>query len=232
MAVLLATWFLIFMFYSVAGWAMEVIVTLLQNRRLINRGFLVGPICPIYGCGALLILFLLQDTHDVLAAFCVAMVGGATLEYIVSVIMEKLFRVRWWDYSKHAFNLNGRICLRSTLAFGFLGVLINFLVTPALLSLLYEIPGILRIISASILLLALLIDIATSLWLVLGVRVTVGVVQSDATEEITERVREILMNKSRLNRRLIKAFPSQTAENQRKKQSNNAPNDKRTKSSS
>lgn len=219
MLVYLATWFLIFMFYAVMGWVMEVIVTIFQRRHFVNRGFLVGPICPIYGVGALLITFLLGETTNVLATFCVSMVGGAALEYIVSVGMEKLFRVRWWDYSSHTFNLNGRICMRSTLAFGFFGIAINFLITPALLSLLRQIPDPLLILSAAIMLAALLIDVATSLWLVLGVRVTVGTLERDATEEITERVREILMSKSKLNRRLIKAFPSQSASKDRQKDS-------------
>lgn len=219
MLVHLATWFLIFMFYAVMGWVMEVIVTIFQRRRFVNRGFLVGPICPIYGVGALLITFLLGDTTNVFATFCVSMVGGAALEYVVSVGMEKLFRVRWWDYSSHTFNLNGRICMRSTLAFGFFGIAINFLTTPALLSLLRQIPDPLLILSAAIMLAALLIDVATSLWLVLGVRITVGTLERDATEEITERVREILMSKSKLNRRLIKAFPSQSASKDRRKDS-------------
>lgn len=171
MLVHLATWFLIFMFYAVMGWVMEVIVTIFQRR------------------------------------------------HFVSVGMEKLFRVRWWDYSSHTFNLNGRICMRSTLAFGFFGIAINFLITPALLSLLRQIPDPLLTLSAAIMLAALLIDVATSLWLVLGVRVTVGTLERDATEEITERVREILMSKSKLNRRLIKAFPSQSASKDRPKKS-------------
>ncbi len=206
----LAIIFLIFMTYAFGGWAMEVIISLLQRRKLVNRGFLVGPICPIYGVGALLLSLVVSSDESPLVIFCVAVVGSAVLEYSVSYIMEKLFRVRWWDYTDQPFNLNGRICAESVLAFGVIGVLILKIINPALLALYSSMPQFLMLLLAAVLAAWLIFDVALSLWLMLGIRVTVGTVQRDATDEIAARVHEVLTDKGKLNRRLVKAFPNQT----------------------
>lgn len=205
-----ATWFAIFIFYSFAGWLIEVLISFIQKRKIINRGFLVGPICPIYGTGALLLPFIVSSVETPLVIFCVAVVGSAILEYVVSYLMEKIFRVRWWDYADQPFNLNGRICISAALSFGVIGVLMLKVITPALLGMIGSLPVAVLYIVAGLLAAWLVFDILLSLWLIFGVRVTVGTVQRDATDEISERVQEILMNKGKLNRRLVKAFPNQT----------------------
>lgn len=202
-------WFLVFMFYSFAGWLMEVIISFFQKRKIINRGFLVGPICPIYGTGALLLSFIVSSVETPLVIFCVAVVGSAILEYVVSYLMEKIFRVRWWDYTDQPFNLNGRICISAALSFGIIGVLMLKIITPSLLGMISSLPVVIIYIIAGLLVAWLVFDVLLSLWLILGVRVTVGTVQRDATDEISERVQEILMDKGKLNRRLVKAFPNQ-----------------------
>lgn len=206
----IAVWFLVFMFYAFAGWLLEVAMSLLQRRKFVNRGFLIGPICPIYGVGALALSLLVDPGESPLVIFCVAVVGSAILEYTVSYFMEKIFRVRWWDYTERLFNLNGRICFESIFGFGIIGVLILKLLTPALLRIFSGLSAITLLCLSVTLALWLICDIALSLWLVLGVRVTVSTVQRDATEEIAERVHEILMGKGKLNRRLVKAFPKQS----------------------
>lgn len=205
----IATWFLIFIIYSFAGWCMEVLISLVLRKKLINRGFLVGPICPIYGVGALLLSAVLDANEPPLVIFCVAFVGSAVLEYLASFVMERLFRVRWWDYTERPFNLNGRICLESILSFGVIGVLMLKLITPALIGLFQSLPPTILILSASIVFVTVLCDIALSLWLILNVRITVGTVERDTTDEISHRVQEILMDKGKRNRRLVKAFPNQ-----------------------
>lgn len=205
----IAIWFLISMIYAFAGWLFEVTLGIIQRRKLVNRGFLVGPICPIYGIGAVIISFLLRDTENAIAIFCVGVVGGGLLEYISSYIMEKLFRVRWWDYSLRFCNLNGRICLTSVVFFGCLGLLVVKVTTPLLYNLLAAAYSPIVLAFAAGAFACLVADIALSLWLINDVRVTVGTVQRDATEEISERVREVLMEKGKLNRRLVKAFPDQ-----------------------
>lgn len=229
-------WFLIFMIYSCIGWAMEVVISMIQRKKIINRGFLIGPICPIYGVGGLAISMLLSPDYSPLVIFCVSVVGSATIEYVVSFFMEQFFRVRWWDYSDKPFNLNGRICLEAAFGFGVLGILIVKFATPFLLGLLHSLPTFALFLISAILLTILICDIALSLWLIVDVRVTVGTVQRDATDEISERVREILMGKGKLNRRLVGAFPNQSPSKKtpRKKTARNVtknlPNKKKTKS--
>lgn len=206
----LATWFLIFIFYSVAGWIIEVLLNLANQRKLINRGFLIGPLCPIYGVGSLLLSLLCSRSDGVLEIICVSMVGGALLEYLTSWWMEVAFHVRWWDYTKEPFNLNGRICVGSVICFGIAGVLILKVANPFLLSLIGLLSPLACEIIAAILLVLVLTDIGISLYLILAYKVTVDTAKRDATEEISERIREILGDKSRLKQRHYKAFPTQT----------------------
>ena len=134
-------YFLLFMVYSIAGWLMEVICKLIQYKRFINRGFLIGPYCPIYGYGALLITFLLKKyTEDPIALFVMSILICGILEYITSYLMEKLFKARWWDYSNRKFNLNGRICLGTIIPFGILGMLIMYVFNPLILEGVEKLP--------------------------------------------------------------------------------------------
>ncbi len=208
----LATWFLVFLTYSVVGWLMEMVaVTIIDRKKPTNRGFLIGPICPIYGFGAIFMTLLLRGVDNLVEIFLVAMLGSALLEYFTSFVMEKMFRVRWWDYSKKPFNIHGRICLENLFYFGVLGIMVVKLGNPVLFGFFGGLSISLRLGIAGAALVIMLADILTSLWLINVCRVTVGTVQIDATEEITERVREILMGKGKLNRRLVKAFPTMEA---------------------
>lgn len=202
-----ATWFIIFIVYSMFGWAFEVLVGIVMNRKVSNRGFLIGPLCPIYGVGAVLVSLLLSDTENVFVIFAVATIGSAILEYATSYIMEKLFRVRWWDYRDMPFNLNGRICLHAALVFGVIGILIVRIINPSLFILIGNIEPPVRLVLAASLFLLFLVDLIVSLWLILGFRVTVGTAERDATDEISARVHEIIAGKGPLSQRLAKAFP-------------------------
>lgn len=205
----LTTYFLLFMIYSFLGWVIEVINGMILRRKISNRGFLIGPICPIYGVGALLLTSILQrPDNNLLAVFCIGIVGGVTLEYLTSVCMEKMFHVRWWDYSYMPFNLNGRICLQVAIMFGVAALLINEITNPFFINIIQEIAYPIRIGIAITLLVILLIDISMSFILIRNFKITVGTVSKDATDEISERVHNILMEKGKLSRRLVKAFPS------------------------
>ena len=111
--------FLYFLIYSFLGWVWEGIVSLKERHKIVNRGFLNGPYCPIYGVGALAFVFLDQYFGNNL--FFMFLVGGliaCVIEYITSWAMELIFHARWWDYSNKRFNINGRVYLRGFLAFG------------------------------------------------------------------------------------------------------------------
>ena len=99
-------YFLLFLIYSIAGWLIETIGEIFKSGKLVNRGFLIGPYCPIYGYGVILITFLLSKyKDDVFLTFVLAMVICGILEYLTSYLMEKIFHARWWDYKRMRFNI-------------------------------------------------------------------------------------------------------------------------------
>lgn len=122
--------FIWFFIYSVVGWIWEVIICSIANKRFVNRGFLNGPYCPIYGAGAILVISLLGGIENPVLLFVAGAVVTCTLEYITSWAMEKLFHARWWDYSDKFLNINGRVCLLGASAFGAMSVIVVKLVHP------------------------------------------------------------------------------------------------------
>ncbi|MGN1327736.1 MAG: hypothetical protein ACI4VQ_06670 [Clostridia bacterium] len=204
-------YFLLFIIYSIAGWCLEVTCKLIQDKKFVNRGFLIGPYCPIYGCGALLITFLLKKyVDDPFTLFIMAIVLCGTLEYLTSYFMEKIFKARWWDYSKRKFNLNGRICLGTIIPFGILGLLITYVTNPFLLNKLRVLSELWLNILFWTVLSIYIIDNIVSQVVVRYIRKVEKdtYVETDNTEEITRRVKELLTSKSPLHRRLVNAYPS------------------------
>lgn len=207
----LAMYFLFFIIYSFCGWIIETILCSFEERRLVNRGFLIGPICPIYGCGAIIISALLtRYQDDWIVVFCLATILAGGLEYFTSWIMEKMFHARWWDYSKNKFNINGRICLETMVPFGLLGIAIIYILNPFFYNILIKIPQNITNILTIVLIIVLLIDFILSLHVVSKVTQAIKTVSNndkkDNTNEITERVKELLKNTWR-GKRLVDAFP-------------------------
>ncbi len=115
--------FVLFVFYSFVGWLSEVVYCSILERRFVNRGFLFGPLCPVYGFGALLVIYLLEPfAGNVPLLFAMAVLVTSALEYATGLFLETAFGTRWWDYSSYRFNLHGRICLLNSLLFGAMGV--------------------------------------------------------------------------------------------------------------
>ena len=199
---------LLFFFCSVLGWMMETTCKLIEYRRFINRGFLIGPYCPIYGCGAVLITWLLSDYADSpLVVFVLAVALCGTLEYLTSYIMEKLFHARWWDYSARAFNLNGRICAGTLIPFGLLGLLLIYLIDP-LLSMLWGMLSTTAIYWLCGALTAIFIaDICISTNVLNRICKTTELTGGDDTETLTRKVGEALASRNFLARRTLRAFP-------------------------
>ena len=124
-------WLLVFYLYCFLGWCFESTVVSVQQRHFVNRGFLRGPMLPIYGFGATILLHVSLPLYDKpVALFLASMVAATVFEYIVGVIMEKLFKVKYWDYSTHRFQFQGRICLQSSLCWGFLGLILARVIHP------------------------------------------------------------------------------------------------------
>ena len=116
-----------FTIYSFIGWLWECLISIIRDHKVINRGFLNGPYCPIYGCGALLFIALTKITDNPILIFFVGGLIACILEYITSYLMEKIFKARWWDYSNRKLNLNGRICFTGYIIFGIGAVTILYL---------------------------------------------------------------------------------------------------------
>lgn len=199
---------LLFFAGSMLGWLMEVVLKAIQFKRFINRGFLIGPYCPIYGFGVVLLTALLAPMMDSpLSVFVQAVVLCGALEYMTSWVMEKLFHARWWDYSHKRYNLRGRICADNLLAFGVLGLLMIYVVDPWLVGLFRRIPAECAKNIAWILMTLILLDSAVSSTILAHIRKTAEGTGGDDTESITHEVRSILMKRGRLFRRALRAFP-------------------------
>ena len=124
--------FLLFLFYSFVGWCCEEVYVSSLQKKFVYRGMLYGPICPIYGFGALAILYLLYPWRQTYGRlFFASLIITSILEYITSWVLEKLFHAKWWDYSTKFCNLNGRVCLLNSVLFGILGVLFEHFLHPA-----------------------------------------------------------------------------------------------------
>ena len=113
-----------FIIYSFLGWIMESVVRSIAEKKIINTGFLKGPICPIYGIGAVILIIFLESLKDTpVALFVVSMIVFTIWEYLVGVLLEKLFNTKYWDYSDQKYNYKGRICLTNSICWGFLGIM-------------------------------------------------------------------------------------------------------------
>lgn len=118
-------WLLFFFVYCFVGWIWESCYVSVKKKEWINRGFLHGPMLPIYGCGALIVLLCTIRVRDhVVLIFLFGMVGATILEYLTGAGMERLFRVRYWDYSRLPMNLHGYVCLHVSLGWGMFSVLL------------------------------------------------------------------------------------------------------------
>jgi len=120
----ISEYFLWFIVYSFLGWSWECIITSIPLRRFINRGFLNGPYCPIYGAGCLLIILFAGSIDNPFLRFFLGATIACALEYATSWILEVLFQARWWDYTPRLIHLNGRICLEGFLVFGLAAILL------------------------------------------------------------------------------------------------------------
>lgn len=133
---------LYFTIYSFLGWLSETIYCFIIDKKFTYRGFLYGPVCPIYGFGALTVLVVLDGVKDnVFVVFLGGMILASVLEYITSYILEKLFNMKWWDYSEHKFNINGRVCLLNSTLFGLLSVFIIEILQPSIKDFLTALPS-------------------------------------------------------------------------------------------
>ena len=152
-------------------------------------------------------LLLKGYANDPIVLFVMAIVICSILEYTTSFVMEKLFKIRWWDYSNRKFNINGRICLETMIPFGILGCLMIYFVNPFMFAIIDMIPSNLINIIAVILFIIYLVDNAVSITIISNLKDITLDVKGDSTEKVTKEVRKrVLAGQQTLYKRIVKAF--------------------------
>ena len=209
--------YILFWLYSFLGWLMETILVSLQSKKFINRGFFMGPYCPIYGTGGVLLLVLSPYKDSPFLVFILSIVICSIIEYLTSYILEMIYKVRWWDYSDRMFNLNGRVCLFNSICFGLLGMLMVSYLNPVFLNLITSLSDTILTIIALTILIITLIDMSITFSIMFDIRKTIINLKEktitsifkknqDNTEEVSKRVKSILKEKGFIHKHLSNAF--------------------------
>jgi len=207
---------LLFFTYSLLGWLLEVTCKWIEQKKFINRGFLIGPYCPIYGYGVLIMTLLLSKyLNDPFTLWIMIILSCSLLEYFTSYILEKIFATRWWDYSKRKCNINGRICLETMIPFSFFGMLIMYKINPFFYTIYEKIPTMTLIILASLMSIIYITDNIISFKIIKDIQKVSKdtqkkqLLKKDDTERITMLVKKKIENsKKTLEKRIIHAFPN------------------------
>lgn len=156
-------WLFFFYFYCFFGWCFESTYVSIKSRKLVNRGFMRGPFLPLYGSGGIMMLVVSMPFQDnVLLTYIAGVIGATALEYVTGVTMEALFKVRYWDYSKNKFNFQGHICLGSSLAWGFLTILMTKVIHKPIEHFVLSIPGTVLTVVTCILTIYIVVDFTLS----------------------------------------------------------------------
>ena len=210
--------FATFLFFSILGWLMEVIISLIKFKRFVDRGFLLGPYCPIYGIGCICFIYIIGNfTNNLVLLFVINTIVGSIIEYLTSYILEKCFNARWWDYSKQPLNINGRICIPFSFGFGFGGVMAQ-VVNPYIQNFFQSFPILIFNIIIIIIIIWFIIDCIISFNIINKLKLTTLEMYSDNTEDISEKIRVVLLEKSKQFKRVLQAFPNAyTSVNKNKK---------------
>lgn len=138
----LIQWLFFFYFYCFFGWIFESTFVSIKSRKFVNRGFMRGPFLPIYGSGAIMMLVVSMPFQDnIFLTYVAGCIGATALELVTGAVMEALFKVRYWDYSDQKINYKGYICLSSTIAWGFLTILMTEFLHKGVESVVFAIPG-------------------------------------------------------------------------------------------
>lgn len=201
----------LFFIYSFLGWIMEIVFTYFTEKKLVNRGFLLGPYCPIYGCGCLCPRFLLINyTNNYLVLFILTLFICSIIEYFTSFLMEKIFKLRWWDYTHMKYNLNGRICLETMIPFSLLGSLATKYITPYLIKVLTSINAQTILVISTILLTIFIIDLIISFNIIFKIKLVAKNKRHDSTIDIKKAINKLIKTDKYFYTRITKSFPNLT----------------------
>lgn len=201
----------IFFIFSVIGWLIEVTLKSIQFKKFTNRGFLVGPYCPIYGLGAFLIVltnnYLGTYDRSLALIFLSSVFICGLVEYLVSYFLEKIYHARWWDYSSRPMNLNGRIWIGNLILFGLGGLAIVRVFNPIFVDLFYKLDFNVRKYLVLVISILMLADYIVSYFVMKLVKVNVEQSQADNTEDIKNEIKFLATNRNVLYKRFVNAYP-------------------------
>ena len=208
--------FLVFMFYSVLGYFCEIVCSSIKQKKLVNRGFLCGPYCPIYGVGSLFILLLLlRFKNNPVVIYILGAILTSAIEYITSFLLEKIFHNKWWDYSDEKFNIHGRVYLFNTLLFGFGTLIIIYTGNDLINYLLGLLPEMAMNILAYSLLVIFIIDVIYSSIVAYNLRNRLIICEELKNEKlakipgmIDKEVKKRIEKLRAYPKRLLEAFPN------------------------
>ncbi len=166
-----------------------------------------GPVIPIYGIGALLItIFLQKYENDFFFCFFMTIIISGILEYIISYAMEKIFKLRWWDYSKNKYNINGRVCLGNLSAFGILGLIAIKYLNPFLFNFFDYLSKEIALLIIFIIACFFIVDYIVSFIITYNLKIITKNIYKDSTEEIKKQIKQNIFGNKSLYIRIIKAF--------------------------
>lgn len=174
---------LLFFVYAFLGWCVEVAFVAITLGKVVNRGFLNGPICPIYGCGMLGVLMaLLPIKQNVFLLFLGGMLICSVIELFGGWILDKIFHMRWWDYSDRPFNIGGYVCLPFSIMWGFAVVFAVRFVHAPIMVVVEKIPYTAKIIIITIFAVIFTIDMIVTLKNLIGIKKSLGQLDKIAGE--------------------------------------------------
>ncbi len=189
-----------FFIYSFAGWILESVCKTIEQRKLVNSGFLNGPFCPIYGFGAIIMLLCLSFLKDKpILLFIISFFVLSIWEYLVGLFLEKVFKTKYWDYSHLKFNIQGRVCLKNSLFWGVLGVVFIRYMHPFLETYIKLVPINLLLYINIIVGIAILVDLVFSIIAITNFETMVKKI-NELGDTIKDKVKELkeLTDKNKL----------------------------------
>lgn len=196
-------WFLYFIIYSFLGWICEVIYCSIPAKRFINRGFLKGPICPVYGFGAVFVIYIMTSLN-IKSPILIFIFGGiiaSIIEFIADLMLEYVFHTRLWDYSNRKFNIKGRVCLLNSTLFSILSLVLMSFIHPIIMSYIKMLSNRAIIITVTICMLLLITDISCTVSEVINLNTTLK------NMNILKELKKEFNKKEFKFVRLINAFP-------------------------
>lgn len=204
-----------YFFFALLGWVWESIYCTAQNQKWQNRGFLYGPLCPIYGFGSIFALFAYDLVNEgilerlsSLQIFIVGFIVSMILEYPTSYILEKLFHARWWDYTDVPLNLNGRTSVPTSIGFGLAAILVMNYLIPMAEDLYFLLPEILVIILPFILIGIHSSDLTLTVINLTNFQKELDEIEENFQERMTQRVDNFYKKKKSFNPKLLRSVVS------------------------